>query len=69
LSSGVPAVDAGGMQIAELQRVQRQPTGSAAKWIRISKPCVVKLTLPITKFQMEQVSDGMLRNKILRLRI
>jgi hypothetical protein len=58
LSSGVPAVDAGGMQIAELQRVQRQPTGSAAKWIRISNSCVAKLTLPIIKFQMQRHSDG-----------
>jgi molybdenum-dependent DNA-binding transcriptional regulator ModE len=58
LSSGVPAVDAGRAQIAELQRVQRQGTRSAAKRIGISYPCVVKLTLPITKFQVERVSDG-----------
>jgi hypothetical protein len=31
---------------------------AAQRRMRISNPCVAKLTLAITKFQMEQVSDG-----------
>jgi hypothetical protein len=42
--------------------IARKPGQSVARRaprrMRISNPCVAKLTLAITKFQMEQVSDG-----------